>query len=89
MRRRPGTPSAVPVTRTSSVSVVGVDDRERVVEAIHHPGARRPPVEHLDVERIVADRDALDARLRPRRDRRTGRVPVLKTHSSSRCCGVT
>ena len=51
------------MTRTSSVSLVVSMIEKRVVEAVDDPGARRRRRQHLDVERIVADRDALDARL--------------------------
>ena len=68
MRSRPGAPSAAPVTRASSLSLV-VSMIEKESSKRLTTQARDARVEHLDMERIVADRDALDARLRRRRDR--------------------
>ena len=62
MRRRPGTPSAAPVTRASSVSVAGsMIENESSKRLTTQARGLPPAVSMLDVERVVADRNSLDA----------------------------
>ena len=59
----PGIPSAAPVTRSISVSVAGsMIETESAKRFTTQARGGPPVVEHLDVERVVADGDALDAR---------------------------